>query len=150
MYAGDCKACGERTWAELPSGTSPQLLGPNISAFIGLLTAFKVSVRDVQTLFRDVHDLPLSLGAIIATRRRLNEKLAPNHDAAVEHVRKQRNRNLDGSTWRMAGQLRGLWTIATALVTVFFVVADSTRETVEALVGKARGVLTTDRGSQSR
>lgn len=148
MFAGDCKACGERTWADLPSHVSPQLLGPNISAFIGLLSSFKVSVRDMQTLFGDLHDLQLSLGVIIATRKRLSAKLAPGHDEAVEHARAQRNKNLDASTWRMGGQLRGLWTLATALVTVFFVAADSTRETVEKLVGKARGVLTTDRGSQ--
>lgn len=98
-------------------------------------------------ILRDVFDLSVSLGTVSATRKRLSTKLAAACNEAVEYVRARQRKNLDGSTWRLAGELRGLWTIACSLVTVFFVVGDSTRETIEKLVGDVRGVLTTQGGS---
>lgn len=148
MHAGDCGACGARTWAELPKGTPPHMLGPNISAFIALLIAFRVSRRDVQTILADVFDLPVSLGALSQHESRISAALEPSYDEAVEHARTRRVKHLDGSNWHLAGQLRGLWTIATALVSVFFIVPDGTTETVAKLVDSVRGFLITDRGSQ--
>ena len=148
MHAGDCRACGTRTWAELPKGTPAHMLGPNISAFIALLIAFRVSRRDVQTILADVFDLPISIGALSRHESRISQALEPSYEQAVTHARTQRVKHLDGSNWHLAGELRGLWTIATALVSVFFIVPDGTTGTVAKLVASARGFLVTDRGSQ--
>ena len=148
MHAGDCADCGARTWAGLPKGTPAHMLGPNISAFIALLIAFRVSRRDVQTILADVFDLPVSLGALSDHEARISNALERSYDEAVEYARSRRVKHLDGSNWHVAGQLRGLWTIATALVSVFFIVPDGKTETVAALVDSARGFLVTDRGSQ--
>ncbi len=148
MYAADCHDCGARTWAKLPDGTPAHMLGPNISAFIALLIAFRVSRRDVQTILADVFDLPVSLGALSDHEARISKALEPSYNEAVTYARAQRAKHLDGSNWHVGGQLRGLWAIATAMVSVFFIVPDGKTETVAALVGRVRGFLITDRGSQ--
>lgn len=148
MHAGDCEACGTRTWAELPKGTPPHMLGPNISAFISLLLASRVSRRDVQTILADVFDLPVSLGALSDHEARISKALEPSYNEVVEHARSRRVKHLDGSNWRLGGELRGLWAIATSLVSVFFIVPDGKTETVAKLVDSVRGFLITDRGSQ--
>lgn len=55
---------------------------------------------------------------------------------------------VDATTWYQAGAYRSLWTLATATVTVFAIVADGTRETLRLWIDRIRGVLVTDRGTQ--
>jgi len=60
----------------------------------------------------------------------------------------KRVKYVDATTWYQAGAYRSLWTLATASVTVFAIVADGTRETLRLWIDRIRGVLVTDRGSQ--
>ena len=53
-----------------------------------------------------------------------------------------------GVTWRNAGVYAAVWTLATRLVAVFFVVADSRSSTIRALLGTLQGIMVSDRGSQ--
>jgi transposase len=63
-------------------------------------------------------------------------------------VSEQGVKHVDATGWRQGGQSRTLWTITTALVTVFGVTADGSRARLRAMFAGIRGILVTDRGTQ--
>src|SRR5208283_506718 len=58
-------------------------------------------------------------------------------DGAVKHT--------DGTSWVQAGAVRALWTIATKAATVFKILADNSKKTLEPLYGSLHGILVSDR-----
>jgi len=58
-------------------------------------------------------------------------------DGAVKHT--------DGTRWVQAGAVRALWTLATKAATVFKILADNSKKTLEPLYGSLRGILVSDR-----
>ena len=147
-FASECADCSSVTWAPLPDSVPLQLIGPRLGAFIAVLLASRMSRRDIQTLLADVFGFPVALGTLSGEEQRISERLAPAADEAADYARAQDVKNVDASTWKQAGKLMSLWTIATSLVSVFFVRPDGTAPTVQALLGSLRGILVTDRGSQ--
>ena len=66
---------------------------------------------------------------------------------AWQRVVKAPVKHTDGTTWFQAGVTLSLWVIATAVATVYKIVADGRRATLEPLFGKPRGVLVSDRAT---
>jgi transposase len=60
-------------------------------------------------------------------------------DADVKHT--------DGTTWLQSGIVLSLWTIATAVATVFKIVANGRAATLKPLYGELRGILVSDRAT---
>jgi transposase len=60
-------------------------------------------------------------------------------------VAKQRVKHTDGTSWLRSGATRALWTIATAVATVFKILPDGRRETLVPLFGDKIGILISDR-----
>ena len=142
-------ACGEVTCAQLPKGVPRGMCGPRLSALIALLTGnYHLSRREAATLLADVLGIDISVGALSEVEERVSEVLAAAVDEALEHARRARVKHVDATGWRQSGATRTLWTIATALVTVFAVTADATGATVRALVGALGGFLVSDRAGQ--
>ena len=54
-------------------------------------------------------------------------------------------KHTDGTSWLQAGAVRALWTIATRAATVFKILADNSKKTLEPLYGSLRGILVSDR-----
>src|SRR5207237_7684629 len=67
---------------------------------------------------------------------------------AREHVADQPIKHSDATGWRQSGQARTLWTIATAALTVFFIVPDGSMARLRGLFAKLKGILVSDRGTQ--
>jgi len=148
MHGARCRDCGETSFASLPPGIPAHMFGPRLLALISYLLVSKMSRRQVQEVLVEVFGIPVSLGALSDSEQRASLAVAPAVDAAVAYARAQPVKHFDGSNWRLGGAMRGLWTIATSLVTVFFVTANSARDTIEPLLGTLSGLLVTDRGSQ--
>jgi len=142
-----CEDCGEQTWAELPDGVPAHMFGPRLLALIAFMVGAKLSRRRVQEMLREVFGITVSLGAISEAEERASAALARPADEALDYVRGEVVKHLDATTWRLAGALRSLWTIATRLVTVFAITADGSRASVEELMGTLYGFLVTDRGT---
>jgi transposase len=56
-------------------------------------------------------------------------------------------KHADATSWLQGGKLRSLWTIATAVATVFKIVLDGSAEAIKPYFGACRGILVTDRGT---
>jgi transposase len=66
-------------------------------------------------------------------------------DEAWQRVREAEVKHTDGTTWSQGGVAMALWTIAATGVTVFKILADSTKETLRPLYGTLLGILISDR-----
>lgn len=148
MHAASCGGCGKTTWAQLPDNVPRHMFGPRLLGLIGYLLAGRTSRRQLQELLAEVFSIPVSLGALSEAEARISNAIAEPVDEAGAHVRAQTVKHVDGSTWRLEGAHAAVWTIATKLVAVFFVTADSRTETIRSLLGTLSGTLVSDRGTQ--
>jgi len=78
---------------------------------------------------------------------RVSEAVEPAVDEAWEQVKKAPVLHTDGTSWVQAGAMLSLWTIATAMATVFKIVANGRKETLRPLFGKLRGIMVSDRAT---
>jgi transposase len=144
-----CLFCNTVTTAPLPEGAPQGMCGPRLSSLIVLLTGvYHLSRRNAAALIQDVLGVKLSLGSVSNVEGRMAEVLGAAHDEALSCVRQARVKHLDATSWSRAGEASSLWTFASRLATAFVITAGATAETVQAVVGRMRGTLVSDRGSQ--
>jgi transposase len=149
LHRETCADCGEVTCATLPAGVPRGMCGPGLTALIGLLTGdYNISRRRAVSLLGDVLGIEISLGALSEAEDKVSEAVAAPVEEAREYVAEQPVKHSDATGWRQAGQPRTLWTIASALVTVFFITRDGSRAGLRGLFAKVKGILVTDRGRQ--
>jgi transposase len=142
-------SCGETTCGTLPTGVPSGMLGVQVLALIAVLTADgHMSRRKVQGLLAAVFGLEVSLGTLSESEQIVSDAVAPAVEEARIHALAEKVKYVDATTWYQAGAYRSLWTLATASVTVFAIVADGSRETLRRWIDRVRGVLVTDRGTQ--
>jgi transposase len=141
--------CGETTCGTLPDGVPHGMLGRQVLALIAVMTADgHMSRRKVQALLRDVFGIDVSLGTLSESEEIVSDAVAPAVEEARVHALAEKVKHIDATTWYEAGDYRSLWTLATATVTVFTIVADATRATLRTWIDHATGVLVSDRGTQ--
>lgn len=98
-----CWRCGKLNRAKLPSDVPASTFGPNVSAFIAMLTGrYRVSRRDVQRLLADMFGLDISLGAISNIERRVSEGLSVAHANVLKAVQNAPIRHIDETTSKPA------------------------------------------------
>ena len=92
-------------------------------------------------LLRDLIGVRISLGALSAIEARVSGSLEPAFDEAWQAVGDAPVKHTDGTSWRKAGKAMSLWTIATTMMTVFKIVADGSKKTLQPLYGALTGIL---------
>jgi transposase len=142
-----CPCCGYKTRAAYDSAqipTSP--FGPRLMAIMALLTGvYHLGRRRAVELLSDIVGVRVSLGALSAVEERVSCAVQPCVDEAWERVRAADVKHTDGTSWSQGGVTMALWTLAAAGVTVFKILADSSKSTLRPLYGKLRGFLISDR-----
>ena len=146
-HAVTCMCCGRRTRAGYDEAVIPASpFGPRLMGMVALLTGiYHVSRRKTAKLLSDLVGVPISLGAISAVEARVSDAVKPAVDEAWTRVDGATVKHTDGTSWLKAGTLLALWTIASTAATVFKIVADGSRATLEPLYGALRGILVSDR-----
>lgn len=140
-------ACGYQTW---PAHDTVPLssFGPRVHAVVALLTGvYHVSRRATETLLEDLLGTRMSLGTVSAIEARVSEAVKPAVAQAWEQVHEAPVKHADGTTWFRAATMCALWTVATRTATVFKIVANGTRETLQELFGNRGGILVSDRAT---
>jgi transposase len=146
-HAVTCGGCGFRTRAAYDESKIPASpFGPRLMAMVALLTGvYHLSRRKTVQLLSDIVGLPISLGAVSSVEARVSDAICPAVDEAWNRVQEASVKHTDGTTWLQSGTMCSLWTIATTMATVFKIVADGSKKTLEPLYGKLRGILVSDR-----
>jgi len=142
-----CPDCGHETCAHYDEDVIPASpFGPRLMAIMALCTGiYHLSRRRAVGLLFDVLGVRVSLGALSAVEERVSDAVKPAVDAAWEKVREAEVKHTDGTSWYQAGLTMALWTIATRAATVFKIVTDSRKATLQPLYGALRGILVSDR-----
>ena len=142
-----CARCGSKTRAPHdPSVIPASPFGPRLMATIAFLTGvYHVSRRKTVVLLWELLGVRISLGALSAVEARVSDALEPAVEDAWKRVSAGAVKHTDGTSWLQAGAARALWTIATKAVTVFKILADNSKATLQPLYGSLRGILVSDR-----
>lgn len=145
-----CPNCGHRTRARYDEKQIPASpFGPRLMAVMALLTGiYHVSRRKTVSLLFELVGVRVSLGALSAVEARVGEAIGPAVDAAWKRVGEAKVKHTDGTSWAQAGTVLALWTIATTTATVFKIVANHTKKTLEPLYGALSGFLVSDRAKE--
>jgi transposase len=115
-------------------------------ALIALVTGvYHLSRRKTTDLLWELCGVRLSLGALSMIEARVSDALEPAVAEAWTRVGEGAVKHTDGTSWLQAGAVRALWTIATTAATVFKILADNSKKTLEPLYGSLRGILVSDR-----
>lgn len=140
--------CGYRTRGRLDPQVPASPLGPRLMSVIALLTGvYHLSRRKTVSLLSDLHGVRISLGAVSAVEERVSEAVKPAVDEAWTQVGDAPVKHTDGTGWLQAGVALSVWTLATTLVTVFKIVVDSSKATLQPLFGQLVGILVSDRAA---
>jgi transposase len=148
LHAGWCKDCGAWTQAKLPPGIPTRAFGPSVDALVGVLVGvYRLSKRAVAGLMGELFGLRMSLGAVVDCQRAVSDSLEQPVVEARQFAQQQPVKNADETSWRQGRMRAWLWTLVTASVTVFQIHLDRSAQAARELLGKAFGILGTDRYS---
>jgi transposase len=144
-----CLRCGHRTLAAYdPTKIPSSPFGPRLIAVVAMLTGvYHLSRRKAQQLLRELFGIEISLGALSRMEARASQALKSAFDEAQREVQQSEVKHTDGTSWIRAGLWMSLWTIASVMATVYCIVANGRRETIQPLFGPRKGILISDRAT---
>ena len=117
-----CPCCGQLNHAPIPQDLKAHSVGPRLAATLAYLAgSHRVSNRGLEEITEDVFDVPIALGTVANLRAEVSDALAPAHAEAVQAVRDAAVKNVDETSWKLAGQLCWLWVAATGTVAAFLI-----------------------------
>jgi transposase len=144
-----CPCCGTLNHAPIPHDLKAHSVGPRLAATLAYLAgSHRISKRGLEEITQDVFDAPLALGTVANLEAQVSEALAPAHAEALERVRRAGVKNVDETSWKLAGRLCWLWVAATASVAAFLIHARRGWDALVALLGETvQGFVGSDRWS---
>lgn len=144
-----CPDCGMLNHTAIPQELKAHSIGPRLAATLGYLAGtHHISKRGLEEVVEDVFEVPISLGTIAHLETQLSDALAPAHAEAVASVRAADVKNVDETSWKLAGQLCWLWLAATDTVAAFLIHAKRGLVALQALLGDdIQGLVGSDRWS---
>lgn len=144
-----CPCCQHATMAAYDATRIPASpFGPRLMSTIALLTGvYHLSRRKTAALLSDIVGVKLSLGALSAVEARVSDAVDKPVHEAWSRAMKGSVKHADGTTWYQAGIALSLWVIATAVATVYKIVANGRKDTLAPLFGKPSGILVSDRAT---
>lgn len=148
-HAVRCGRCNHKTRAPYDADAIPSSpFGPRLMSVVALLTGvFHLSRRKTMDLLSDVVGVRISLGAVSAVEARVSDAVEAPVDEVWKCVAEADVKHTDGTSWFQSGVFLSLWTIATAVATVFKIVANGRAATLKPLYGELRGILVSDRAT---
>jgi transposase len=125
----------------------PGAFGPRAAAGIAILHGdYHLSDRLVARLLDEFFGLPLSLGGVVELQQTASAALKPVYETLHTVVQQQDRCNIDETGWKEAGKRRWLWTMVTAIATVFLVASSRSGPALRQLLGESfDGIMTSDR-----
>ncbi len=150
--ARSCPVCGVVTRAPRPVTVPRGVVGPRLAATSAVLTGrYRLSKREGAQCLADLFGADLSVGTVSAIEEAVSAALAPVVEEARAAVQQAATANVDETGWRQGRRRAWLWTVVTALVTVFHIDRSRAGQVVRTLLGPDwAGVVGSDRFSAYR
>lgn len=146
LHRRRCPGCGALTQAELPPEVPRERFGPRLQGALATLTAgFRLSRRQVADLCGEFFGAQISIGTVDALLARQGIALREPQERLCDAVRGAPSLCVDETGWRQAGEKRFLWGAFTDEAAVFRVAPSRHRDEAEALLGKTKAIVCSDR-----
>lgn len=113
-WHGKCSKCGKKVKAALPAEAGKDLLGPRAKAIITTLNGcYLNSKREVKEILEEIFDLPVSLGLISNTSKRVKDKLLKSQQAIEKSVKASPYVHIDETGHKSRGKKGWAWIYTT-------------------------------------
>jgi transposase len=148
-HARTCPCCGYVSRAAIPAAIRACTQGPRRTAALAYLAgSVQASQRGLAEIAETRCGVPLAVGRVTNRQQEVSAALAPAHAEAHPAVRQAEVKHAGETSWKLAGQLRGLWVAATATVAYFAALPGRGAAELWRLLGVKRpGILCSDRWS---
>ena len=149
LYTGVCHGCGQIHQSELPEGVPSGMLGVVAMAKVAVLTGdYRMSKRNVTSLFNDFYGLTISIGTVSNTEKKVSEALKEPVEEAKRFIPQQSVVNADETSHKENGSKMWTWVTVSALVAVFIIRSSRGAKVIKEFLGETfKGILCTDRWS---
>lgn len=146
FHRSQCQ-CGNHVPPDLQKAPKT-CFGPRLMSIVALLTGdFHLSRRRTVRALKDILGAAISLGSVSSIEKRVSDAIEPAVAESWSDALSAEVKHADATSWLERGAKRTLWVIATAMVTVFKVVADGTTARARPLFGACKGILVSDRAT---
>ena len=144
-----CPKCSHQTHCAIPAEVRAHAIGPRLAAAIAFLSGHRHdSKRGVEETVEALFGVPVSVGTVAAIEQEVSAALASADAAAEARVKSAAAKNVDETSWKVAGKLRWLWAAVTATAACFRIHLHRGRDGLTALLGDdPLGIITSDRWS---
>jgi transposase len=128
------------------------MVGSRLAAALVVLSGrYRLSKREAAQCLADLFGVELAVGTVSAVEQTVSAALAPVVAAARTAVQAASVVNMDETGWRQGRRRAWLWTVVTAMVTVFHIDPSRSGQVVRTLLGEDwSGIVGSDRFSAYR
>jgi transposase len=125
-----CASCGEKSFADLPSGIPNSVFGPRLMALIATLTGvFHLAKREAIQLVQDLYGVKIAEGSIINVEERVAAALNDPYERIHGYVMTSiLPKHFDETSWRDQGKNNWVWVASTSVATCFKIDANRSKE----------------------
>ena len=125
-----CVACGEKFFANLPSGVPNSAFGPRLMGLVATLTGvFHLAKREAMLLVRDLYGVTISEGSIINVEERVATAINEIYERIHQHVMESVfPKHFDETSWRNRGKNHYVWVASTSKAVCFRIEANRSKE----------------------
>jgi transposase len=146
LYHGVCQSCGNQDTADLPKGVTPDLLGDHAKAVISALSGFfHNSKRDVQRILHDIFHLPISLGLVSITEKRVSYKLKSSYEELCEKMETSPYLHIDETGHKCKGKRGWGWMFTNRQMSVLKLTTSRGKKVLQSILPDYEGQVISDR-----
>ena len=133
---GHCTCCGRRHSGVQPKGISRKGFGPRVQAMQSLLSGkYRLSKRQVQAYFKDIYQMPMSVGSVSNGEGTVSEALKEIHTEVKENVQKAKVVNVDETGLKQRNKNGWAWLACTPEPSFFLLSHSRGRKVAKELIG---------------
>ncbi len=134
----DCLECGAITTAPIPDDVPKGNFGPNLRAFLALLSGrFRLSRREVVEFCGDALGLSISVGCLDNMCHRVGDALEEPMREIGAHLQSAPMVHTDESGWSQRGIRHWIWVVVTVMVAYFRIARSRGSQVVKEVLGEA-------------
>jgi len=149
LHTLSCDECGGKTRAKLPVGVPRRAFGVRLQSIVSMGSGvYRMSRRQVEEMMSDFFKVDLSLGTVKNLEEDTSAALSEPVEEAKGYVKKQKQANIDETSWKQGAEKGWLWVMVTQWVVVFVIRLSRGSKVAKELLGEdCQGIVNTDRYS---
>lgn len=146
LYHGVCRVCGKKKTACLPEGVQRDLLGNHAKAIISAMSGFfHNSKRDIQQILKNIFHLPISLGLVSHTEKRVRRNLKSAYEELVDQAKASAYLHIDETGHKCQGKRGWGWMLTSRDVSVLKLTSSRGKKVLQSLLPSYKGKVISDR-----